>query len=70
MITYYGPNVRVVCQGSPFDGPDVFVETLVVNDPVVGPVWGNHSSFNSLSNDWAYTSAKELAMDLEKKHAD
>ena len=63
MITQYGPNVRVQTQGSPFEGPDIFVEVLIAGE------WSEYANFNSLSNDWAYTSAKELAMSLEKSHA-
>jgi len=49
-------NVRIVYDGSPFDVLyDVKVERLV------GGVWKFYDGYNSLSNDYAFTEARESA---------
>lgn len=64
MITNASPNVRIVSLGDPFNNPnDLIVETLVDGE------WKYFRGFNTLSNDYAYTSAREAAreaMDLFK----
>lgn len=64
MITNCSPTVRIVSLGNPFENPnDLIVETLVDG------VWTYFRGFNTFSNDYAYTSAREAAreaMDLFK----
>ena len=61
----FGPCVRIEYRGSPFElASDIMVCTKLPNG-----TWLDHHGFNSLSNDYAYTSAKELALQLEQKHA-
>lgn len=60
-VTKYGENVRVVFDGSPFEKDDVVVEKQQDG------VWVKHQSFNSLSDDYAYTNAKNTARTLQHK---
>jgi len=64
MITNASPNVRIVSLGDPFNNPnDLIVETLIDGE------WKYFRGFNTFSNDYAYTSAREAAreaMDLFK----
>lgn len=56
MITNSSPNVRIVSLGDPFNNPnDLIVETLVDGE------WKFFRGFNTFSNDYAYTSAREAA---------
>jgi hypothetical protein len=49
-------NVRIVYDGSPFDvAYDIRTEWLVDGE------WKLYEGFNSLSNDYAFTSAKDAA---------
>ena len=60
----FGPCVRIEYRGSPFDlAYDIVVFTKQPND-----TWLAYRGFNSLSNDYAFTSAKELAAELEQKY--
>jgi hypothetical protein len=56
MITNASPNVRIVSLGDPFNNPnDLIVETLIDGE------WKYFRGFNTFSNDYAYTSAREAA---------
>lgn len=56
MITNASPNVRIVSLGDPFNNvDDLIVETLVDGE------WKYFRGFNTFSNDYAYTSAREAA---------
>jgi hypothetical protein len=56
MITNCSPTVRIVSLGNPFKNPnDLVVETLVDGE------WKFYRGFNTFSNDYAYTSAREAA---------
>ena len=58
-------NVRIVYDGSPFDvSYDIKVEWLVEGE------WVLYSGFNSLSDDYAITNAKEAAKRAIKKLAE
>ncbi len=63
LIKEYSPTVRTRLEGSPFDGDDLFVE---VRDDESSP-WRVKCTFNTLSNDWAHTSAKESALQLSRR---
>lgn len=53
--------VRVVSKGDPFQhSSDIHVERLLDGS------WIQHQGFNSLSDDYAYTNARECAFDLVK----
>lgn len=55
-VIYDFGTARVVDSGvSPFDGADLIVEQRK------GQEWERVGSFNSLSNDYAYTSASDCA---------
>jgi len=64
MITNCSSTVRIVSLGDPFNNvDDLIVETLVDGE------WKFFRGFNTFSNDYAYTSAREAAreaMDLFK----
>lgn len=54
--TSYGDSVRVRNEGSPMTSAyDVFVEKLTAGN------WEVVRSFNSMSDDYAYTNAREVA---------
>ena len=56
MITNASLNVRIVSLGDPFNNvDDLIVETLVDGE------WKYFRGFNTFSNDYAYTSAREAA---------
>jgi hypothetical protein len=56
MYTVNFDNVRIVCDGSPFNvAHDVRVEWLVDGE------WKLYHGFNSLSDDYAMTNAREFA---------
>ena len=56
MITNYSKNVRVVSSGDPFTVPyDLIIETLIDGE------WKYFRGFNTFSNDYAYSSAREAA---------
>ena len=58
MITNCSSTVRIVSLSSPFENPDdLIVETLVDG------VWTYFRGFNTFSNDYAYTSAREAAQE-------
>lgn len=57
MSNYYGPNVRIVREGSPFDvAYDIRVEYLKDGE------WHYYAGFNSLSDDYAHTNANKAAI--------
>ena len=57
-------HVRVISKGDPFKhSSDVVVERMVDG------VWVSYQGFNSLSDDYAYTNARECAFDLVKSIA-
>ena len=54
-------NVRIRSEGSPFEvAYDLIVEVLRDG------TWEYYQGFNSLSNDYAFTSAREAAIRAEK----
>ena len=54
-------NVRIRSEGDPFNvANDIIVEVLRDG------VWEYYQGFNSLSNDYAFTSAREAAIRAEK----
>lgn len=56
MITNASPNVRIVSLGDPFNNTnDLIVETLIDGE------WKYFRGFNTFSNDYAHTSAREAA---------
>ena len=58
---YYGPNVRIVREGSPFDVTyDIRVEYLKDG------IWTLYAGFNSLSDDYAHTNANRAAIRCSK----
>jgi hypothetical protein len=64
MLRYdsYGPNVRVRFEGNPMDNAyDVFVDQLA-NDE-----WEVFSKYNSMSDDYAYTNARQAASALQRR---
>ena len=61
-IENYGSNVRVRYDGNPMDyAYDVFVDQLV-NDE-----WEVYTQYNSMSDDYAYTNAKQAAKGLQSR---
>lgn len=57
MIENINEFVRIVKEGSPFEvANDVIVEVLRDGE------WTFHSGFNSLSDDYAFTNARESAL--------
>ena len=57
MIENISEFVRIRTEGSPFDvANDVIVEVLKDGE------WTFYSGFNSLSNDYAFTNAREAAV--------
>ncbi len=57
--------VRIVHLGSPMDhASDIVVETQEADG-----TWKRYAGFNSLSNDWAHTSAREAAGEAIKMKA-
>ena len=64
MIETISENVRIRREGSPFDvANDIIVEVLRDG------VWEYYQGFNSLSDDYAFTNARESAVRAEKKLA-
>ena len=64
MIETISENVRIRREGSPFDvANDIIVEVLRDG------VWEYYQGFNSLSDDYAFTNARESAFRAEKKLA-
>ena len=58
----YGSNVRVRYDGNPMDNAyDVFVDELR------GSEWVEVVKFNSMSDDYAYTNAKQAAKGLQSR---
>jgi hypothetical protein len=58
----YGSNVRVRYDGNPMDNAyDVFVDELQ------GTEWVPVNKFNSMSDDYAYTNAKQAAKGLQSR---
>jgi hypothetical protein len=56
-MKYLAENVRIAYAGSPFEvAHDVVVEVLVNGQ------WTKHAGYNSLSNDYAHSSANEAAI--------
>jgi hypothetical protein len=61
MIDNMSKNVRIRSEGSPFEvAYDLIVEVLRDG------TWEYYQGFNSLSNDYAFTSAREAAIRAEK----
>jgi hypothetical protein len=57
--TPYGSHVRVRIEGNPFDNAyDVFVDQLI------GDQYVNKHKYNSMSDDYAYTNARNAATAL------
>lgn len=57
-ITPYSADVRVVNYGNPFVQDDIVVEERTEGQ------WQRVMAFNSLSNDYAYTEARDFARNL------
>lgn len=56
MITQYSKTVRIVSLGDPFNNADdLIVEKLKDGE------WTRYQGFNTFTNDYAYTSAREAA---------
>jgi hypothetical protein len=58
-------QTKIETEGSPFD---VEYDIKVYKRELPAGHWEFVRGFNSLSNDYAYTSARELAADLEKSN--
>lgn len=62
-MKYLANNVRINTEADPFKvAHDVVVEVLVDGQ------WTKHAGFNSLSNDYAYSSANEAAIRYMRQH--
>lgn len=61
MIENVNENVRIRYEGSPFEvANDIIVEVLRDGE------WTFYSGFNTLSNDYAFTNAREAAVQAGK----
>lgn len=61
MSNYYGPDVRIVKEGNPFEiAYDIRVEYLKDGE------WHHFAGFNSLSDDFAHTNANRAAIRCSK----
>lgn len=61
MSNYYGPDVRIVKEGNPFEiAYDIRVEYLKDGE------WHYYAGFNSLSDDFAHTNANRAAIRCSK----
>lgn len=64
-IDKYGDHVRIIYKGAGewANGDDVIVERRVKNE------WVRVASFNSMSNDWAYSEAAAIARKTQHQMA-
>lgn len=58
----FGDNVRVLWRDTPFDGDDIVVQ---VRKPR-SVLWEDVRSFNSFSDDYAHSNARDYAIRLER----